>query len=229
MVMYESMCLLFFINNWRCFKNRDFLGFVLLDPEVVCCCMKHKSGANKFEADMAKFAHFQPPAMHRVCTSGFKHTTPYSNTPTPPTLPTMSLVPRPLRSTDYKAYLPLVQEFRPTEFSQEQFETTLSEISKSGDVWVVEGEDGALIATATVLYEHKFIYNTCRVAHVEDVCVSAAYRNTGIGKQLLAHLVDEARKKQCYKISLDCANSVMGFYTSCGFYRDGNQMVQRFE
>jgi glucosamine-phosphate N-acetyltransferase len=141
----------------------------------------------------------------------------------------MSLVIRPLRSSDYKAYLPLIQEFRPTEFSQEQFDSVRIALSQSGAVWVVEGEDGALIATATIFYEDKFIYNISRVAHVEDVCVSAAYRNTGIGKQLLAHLVDEARKKQCYKIILNCSHSVVGFYESCGFYKDGNQMTQRFE
>lgn len=136
---------------------------------------------------------------------------------------------RRLRSEDYAAYLPLIQEFRPTEFTQAQFDYVRTAIAQSGDVWVVEDAAGALLATATILYEHKFIYDISRVAHVEDVCVSAVHRNTGIGKQLLAHLVDEARKKQCYKIILNCSHSVMGFYEACGFYRDGNQMTQRFE
>lgn len=136
---------------------------------------------------------------------------------------------RKLCSTDYPKYLSLIQEFRPTTFTQAEFDYVLGTITPHGAVWVLEAEDGTLLATATLLYEYKFIYNISRVAHVEDVCVSAAYRNTGYGRQLVAHLVEEARKQRCYKITLNCAHSVIGFYEACGFYRDGNQMIQRFE
>jgi glucosamine-phosphate N-acetyltransferase len=124
---------------------------------------------------------------------------------------------------DYQEYLGLINEFRPTSFTFEQFREILPTIQRSGNIWVYE-EDGKLLATATVIYEHKFIMNTCIYAHVEDVCVRSSHRRRGIGQQLMRHIMDVSR--HCYKITLDCADSNVAFYQSCGLERRGNQMCQ---
>ena len=127
---------------------------------------------------------------------------------------------------DYEAYHELFNEFRPTHFTEEQFGIVLTEIERSGAVWVYE-EDGVLLATGTIIYEYKFIMDTCIYAHIEDVCVSALRRRQGLGKRLIQHLIREAA--DCYKITLDCSDENVPFYEACGLERRGNQMCQLLE
>ena len=128
-----------------------------------------------------------------------------------------------LTDSDYKQYFNLINEFRQTTFTKEMFINILYLISKNSEIWVYE-KDGELLATGTIIYEHKFIFNTCIYAHIEDVCVKASYRRQGLGKLLVKHLIDKAR--HCYKITLSCADDNILFYESCGLEKRGNQMCQ---
>jgi len=128
-----------------------------------------------------------------------------------------------LTSGDYLQYLSLINEFRQTTFTEETFVKTLHDIQKSSVIWVYE-EDNVLLATGTIIYEHKFIFDTCIYAHIEDVCVRKTHRRKGLGKLLVTHLMKQAR--HCYKITLDCADDNIKFYEACGLERRGNQMCQ---
>ena len=132
---------------------------------------------------------------------------------------------RHLTKGDYEAYLPLINEFRPTVFSRAQFESVLDYIGQVGEIWIGTLGD-QIVATATILYERKLIFNISTVAHIEDVCVSESQRKKGFGKQLIHHLFEMARSKDCYKVTLDCVDSNVPFYTSCGLQRRGNQMCE---
>ena len=94
----------------------------------------------------------------------------------------------------------------------------------SSDIWTVE-HNSELIGTATIIYERKFIFNRCILAHIEDVCVKESYRRKGIGRLLIQKLMDEAKEKKCYKITLDCASHNIPFYTACGLDTRGTQMT----
>lgn len=128
---------------------------------------------------------------------------------------------RRLTESDYEAFYNLIQEFRPTQFTKETFHKVLNAIECSSTIWVIE-IDGTLVATATIIYEHKFIFNTCIYAHIEDVCVRESHRRQGLGKTLMQHLIKQA--SHCYKVTLDCADTNVAFYEACGFERRGNQM-----
>jgi glucosamine-phosphate N-acetyltransferase len=130
---------------------------------------------------------------------------------------------RKLTSLDYKQYYDLINEFRPTQFSEERFIETLTKISAYSDIWVYE-KDGELLATGTIIYEHKFLSDICIYAHIEDICVKAFHRRQGLGKLLIKHLIEQAR--HCYKITLVCADNNILFYEACGLERRGNQMCQ---
>ncbi len=132
---------------------------------------------------------------------------------------------RQLTPNDYAQFLPLIQEFRHTVFTEDEFKETLTQINARGQIWVAV-QDNNLIATATVLYEPKFIFNRAIYAHIEDVCVKTAYRRQHIGQRLMTHVIQEAKRNQCYKITLDCADTNIAFYESCGLERRGNQMCQ---
>ena len=65
----------------------------------------------------------------------------------------------------------------------------------------------------------------CKLAHIEDVCVKKEYRSKGLGKLIIDFCINEAMNQNAYKVSLDCADSNIGFYKKCGFERRGNQMT----
>jgi glucosamine-phosphate N-acetyltransferase len=130
---------------------------------------------------------------------------------------------RKLSSNDYEEFSVLINEFRETFFTQQQFIDILTYIQLTGAIWVVEHEDH-LIATATVFYERKFIFNTTTLAHIEDVCVKESFRKQGIGKLLMKHIFDEAKKLNCYKVTLDCAEHNTPFYRACNLEQRGFQM-----
>jgi len=131
---------------------------------------------------------------------------------------------RQLSDRDYDIFLPLINEFRKTIFTKTEFTETYNYMKTHSDIWVIESK-GELIGTATIIYERKFIFNICTLAHIEDVCVKEEYRRKGIGKLLINKLIDESKEHKCYKITLDCASNNIPFYTACGFETRGTQMT----
>jgi glucosamine-phosphate N-acetyltransferase len=135
---------------------------------------------------------------------------------------------RTIENTDYLQYSKLINDFRETSFSYEEFESILKYIKQTGDIWLLI-VDGIMVATGTIFFEKKLIFNTCTLAHVEDVCVAKTYRGKGYGKNMMSHLIAQAKSHGCYKITLDCNDSNVGFYESCRLTRRGNQMCELLE
>ena len=130
---------------------------------------------------------------------------------------------RKLYENDYTEYLELINNLRTTIFSKEDFLKILNAIKDNSDIWVIE-KDKKLIACGTILYEHKFIHNICKLGHIEDVCVSNLYRNQNYGKILMNHLVKECLKNNCYKVSLYCDEKLEYFYKRVGFEKKNIEM-----
>jgi glucosamine-phosphate N-acetyltransferase len=53
---------------------------------------------------------------------------------------------------------------------------------------------------------------------IEDIWVHENYRKTGIGKNIMENLIELAKKRDCYKVVLICAEHNIGFYEKCGFH-----------
>lgn len=130
---------------------------------------------------------------------------------------------RKLNESDYLCFLNLIKDFRETTFNEEDFKSNLREIEKNGNIWVVEA-NGELLSTATIMYETKFIFNICKAAHIEDVCTKIEHRGKGYGKQLITYLINEARRKECYKVNLVCSKDTTYFYKKCNFEERGVHM-----
>lgn len=75
----------------------------------------------------------------------------------------------------------------------------------------------AIVGTASLLVEPKFLHGGRPAAHVEDVAVLPAWRKKGVGRILMHHLLREARRAGCYKAILDCRGDVVPFYQHAGF------------
>ncbi len=127
--------------------------------------------------------------------------------------------------SDYKNYLYLINQFRPTVFTLEEYKNILSKIDTNSIIWVVD-YNNELIGTATIIYEYKFIRNIVKLAHIEDVCIDNKYRNKGIGQLLINHLINDANQNKCYKIILDCESNLENFYKKSGLEKKGIQMAK---
>ena len=132
---------------------------------------------------------------------------------------------RKIHESDYENYLVMINEFRETVFTKEQFVDTLWYLNPFSEIWVIEYEND-IIATGTILYEKKFIHNNSMLGHIEDICVKQQYRKFGIGKMIVQHLMKLAKEIGCYKVTLDCSEANTHFYELCGMVRNGVQMVQ---
>ena len=86
-----------------------------------------------------------------------------------------------------------------------------------------------IIAFGTLLKEQKISHNCGIAAHIEDIVVDKDYRCQGIGKMLVAHLVELAKLSKAYKIILDCDPEKINFYEKCGFYLNGVAMRMDLE
>ena len=126
---------------------------------------------------------------------------------------------------DYESYHSLINDFRTTSFTKQQFEDFLKYSNYFSDIWLAVNNE-VIVGTATVLYEQKLIFNTCVYAHIEDVCVKKEYRRGGIGKALIKKCLEEIKTRGCYKVTLVCSDENIKFYESCCLFKRGNQMCE---
>ena len=138
-----------------------------------------------------------------------------------------SYIIRKLNVSDYEKYLNLINQFRSTIFTLEEYKNILSKIENNSTIWVID-DNNELIGTTTIIYEYKFIRNIVKLAHIEDVCIDKNYRNKGIGKLLINFVLNEANKENCYKIILDCDENLENFYKKSGLEKKGIQMAKYF-
>ncbi|KAJ3593717.1 hypothetical protein NHX12_006051 [Muraenolepis orangiensis] len=103
------------------------------------------------------------------------------------------------------------------DFNREHFE----HMKKTGDYYITVVEDtnlGQIVATATLIIEHKFIHSCAKRGRVEDVIVSDVCRGKQLGK---------LKKLDCYKITLECAPKNVAFYHKFGYASSDDSYMQR--
>jgi glucosamine-phosphate N-acetyltransferase len=89
---------------------------------------------------------------------------------------------------------------------------------------VVAVEDGAVIGTASLILEQKYIHKGGIIGHIEDVAVHADHQGKGVGSAVVKQLVELARLLGCYKVILGCNDDNIAFYTKAGFRKHENGM-----
>ena len=127
---------------------------------------------------------------------------------------------RKLTNNDYDEYLNLINQFRKTNFTKDEFIIILNKINLYSEIWVIENNN-KLIGTGTIIYEYKFIHNLSIYAHIEDICINDEMRNKGYGKILINYLIEKAKEKDCKKVNLVCEKNITPFYEKCGFEKKG--------
>ena len=131
-----------------------------------------------------------------------------------------------LECGDYANYLKLINDFRKTYFTEQEFIERLAITKSYGiEIYVLEN-DNELIATATLIVEPKFIFDLATYAHIEDVCVLANRRREGLGRKIMKEIFAICKQRRYHKVTLCCADHNVAFYEACGLEKRGNQMCQ---
>ena len=101
-------------------------------------------------------------------------------------------------------------------------------------LWVAcdTGAHGAandvVVGTYALLIMHNMAHRGAPSAVVEDVVVAQDQQGRGVGRQMMAHAMQQAREAGCYKLALSSNARRAGahaFYESLGFAQHGLSFV----
>ncbi|EJW01810.1 hypothetical protein EDEG_03700 [Edhazardia aedis USNM 41457] len=137
---------------------------------------------------------------------------------------------RNLQKEDFdRGYIQLLSQLTTTgQITKEDFNAQFEKISKNRDyiIRVVEDTEKKLIvATGTLLIEHKFIHGCACMGHIEDIVVNEEYRGKNLGKKIIDDLIQISKEKGSYKTILCCDDKVVPFYRKCGLEVKEKEMV----
>lgn len=91
-------------------------------------------------------------------------------------------------------------------------------------VYVVTQDDGPPLGTYVLLVMDNIAHDCRPLAIVEQVVVTRDQKGKGLGKFMMHHAMDEARKAGCYKLQLSSHTrfkDAHAFYDRLGFTRHG--------
>jgi glucosamine-phosphate N-acetyltransferase len=176
---------------------------------------------------------FDPHILTQLDISKFKAE--YKNGITP-LKPGKDLHIRPLCPGDHdKGYLDLLRQLTTVgDVSREDFFNRFHKMKACADSYyiiVIENvETGQIVGSATLVKEQKFIHHASSRGRIEDVIVSDLYRGQQLGKILIDILLCLSQHLKCYKVSLECTDDNLKFYTKFGLEKTPGQnfMQHRF-
>lgn len=88
--------------------------------------------------------------------------------------------------------------------------------------------DDAVVGSYALLVMHNLAHRGTPSAVAEDVVVAPGRQGQGIGRQMMAHAVAQAREAGCYKLALSSnrkRQAAHAFYESLGFAQHGLSFV----
>lgn len=131
---------------------------------------------------------------------------------------------RTLQIEDFKnGFLETLANLHPTGLTAEEAEIVFASLPENIKIYVAE-ENQQIIGCATLLVEKKFLHRGSFAAHVEDVATHKDHQGKGVGSLLQNHLIEEAKRFGCYKILLDCKESLIPFYEKFGYKESDKHM-----
>lgn len=94
----------------------------------------------------------------------------------------------------------------------------LTRINNQGTTIFVAHQNNRVVGIASLLIEQKMIHNGGKVGHIEDVATRKGFEGRGIGSALMQVCITKAEMHGCYKIILDCKETLIPFYKKFGFF-----------
>ena len=121
-----------------------------------------------------------------------------------------------------------------SDLDNNNFINILDNINKNSLIYIAyinninDIENFNIIGTGTILIENKFIRGGMNVGHIEDIVIHQNYRRIGISQTILDKLKEFTKNNNCYKIILDCKESISSVYKKNNFEVNGLQMSYYF-
>ncbi|XP_058063288.1 probable glucosamine 6-phosphate N-acetyltransferase [Anopheles bellator] len=144
---------------------------------------------------------------------------------------------RPLQTGDfYRGFVQILSQLTKVgDISFTQFLNRFAEMKASGDYYItviVDTRIDKIVGSATLVLERKFIHGCGVRGRLEDVVVDDTYRGKQLGKLIVVTVTLLADYLGCYKMSLDCKDKLIPFYTAIGYVLEpgnANTMSIRYE
>lgn len=117
-----------------------------------------------------------------------------------------------------------------TKYTAEELKKILA--SEETPVFVCTGENDRVIGHGFCIIQHSggslMVEHT--TLYIDDICVDEASRGQGAGQALYEHILDFARDRGCYNVTLNvwsCNPGAMAFYEKLGLlpYRVGMEKI----
>ncbi len=127
---------------------------------------------------------------------------------------------------DLSSILDVLSQLSPTDGYRKTLKDILEEIINDYKyVLLVATVDKKVVATGMLVVRLNLSHGGKNVAYIENIVVDKEHRRKGIGEAIVAKLISNSRKLDCYKIVLDCSVDAFHFYRKCGFAKtDENNM-----
>jgi len=116
-----------------------------------------------------------------------------------------------------RGFLETLSNLQPTGMTTENALQLFQNLPECIKIYVAIEDDGQVVGAATLFVEPKFLHGGSKVGHVEDVATHKDHQRKGIGSLLQRHLIEEAKRLDCYKIILDCNRDLIFFYEKFGY------------
>lgn len=160
-----------------------------------------------------------------------------SDKPLPRPAPTGLVIDRLWGPDLVQQFLDVLAHLSPVELKAEGIGDTYRDMMARGVRTYVAKIGTRIVGTGSYYSERKFTRRERDrepvrgglVGHIEDVVVHPESRGMGIGRLLVARLVEEARADKCRKIILACSDANIGYYESCGFRVSQTEMRMDLE
>uniref|UniRef100_A0A0N5BXI4 Glucosamine 6-phosphate N-acetyltransferase n=1 Tax=Strongyloides papillosus TaxID=174720 RepID=A0A0N5BXI4_STREA len=148
---------------------------------------------------------------------------------------------RPLHIKDYeKGYLELLEQLTTVgDVTEAEWIKRFNSMKAKDDgipqsYYIVVLEDlttQKIVGSVTLVIEFKFIHHAGSRGRIEDVVTDKNYRGRHISQILNRTMVSLAKDIGVYKLSLECKDTLIGFYEKFGFKKDqgNNFLVQKFD
>tara|TARA_B110000259_G_scaffold44786_2_gene51925 strand:- start:2 stop:421 length:420 start_codon:yes stop_codon:yes gene_type:complete len=116
---------------------------------------------------------------------------------------------------DYNNYIKLID----SNITFEKFSNFINNILNDKHIILVIEDENELIGTGTLLIEDKITYGGCKLGHIENIFIHENCRGLKLGIKLVDELIKIAKKECCYRIELNCDESLIKFYEKNNFIK----------
>ena len=106
---------------------------------------------------------------------------------------------------------------------RKHIENTKNNETNKMKIFVLKYEN-EIIGSGSVIIETKILRNISKVGHIEDIVINDKFRKLGLSKLLIENIIQFCKDENCYKILLDCNDTLINFYEKYGFKKNANTM-----